>query len=233
MRHTRLGALPRTRAWGDVVSLIAGGAGAAQIANASTVVSAESVPDDSSRKPPKALRFEVGQTMDVLDESHRYWLAGADFVRTPDGRAGLPYRGGAPFVGYVDLAKKSFVPYKEAFPPTGEKPYKGGPTRYGWVAMLDEGPKPQGLWLFVSRWNREARRWASWRARILFEAPDRIEPADMKGVAVLEILARSGKEFIACIDDGPDRTWARISNDTWRRARRRTLKLSPEKGPPS
>jgi hypothetical protein len=33
MGHTRLGDLPRTRKWQDVVSLIAGGAGAAQIAN--------------------------------------------------------------------------------------------------------------------------------------------------------------------------------------------------------
>ncbi len=33
MGHTRLGDIPRTRKWQDVVSLIAGGAGAAQIAN--------------------------------------------------------------------------------------------------------------------------------------------------------------------------------------------------------
>lgn len=34
MGHTRLGGLPRTRAWGEVVGLIAGGAGVAQVANA-------------------------------------------------------------------------------------------------------------------------------------------------------------------------------------------------------
>jgi len=40
MGHTRLGALPRTRAWQDVVALIAGGAGAAQLAQA-TINAAE------------------------------------------------------------------------------------------------------------------------------------------------------------------------------------------------
>ena len=34
MGHTRLGDLPRTRKWQEVVSLIAGGAGACQVANA-------------------------------------------------------------------------------------------------------------------------------------------------------------------------------------------------------
>jgi hypothetical protein len=40
MGHTRLGDIPRTRAWRDVVALIAGGAGASQIANA-TISAAE------------------------------------------------------------------------------------------------------------------------------------------------------------------------------------------------
>ena len=40
MGHTRLGNLPRTRKWGQVVGLMAGGAGAAQIANA-TIRAAE------------------------------------------------------------------------------------------------------------------------------------------------------------------------------------------------
>lgn len=180
------------------------------------VVPAKSAPDSSLWKPPEAFRFDGNQPIDVLDETLRYWLGGASFLRAPGGRVALPYHGGAPFVGYIDLEKKSFVPYKDAFPPTGEKPYEGGPTRYGWVALLDEEPQPPGLWLFVSRWSREAQRWASWRVRIRFDEPDRIEVADMKGVAVLNVLARNGKEFIACIDDGPDRTWARLSTDTWK-----------------
>lgn len=40
MGHVRLGSLPRTRKWGEVVGLIAGGAGTAQIANA-TINAAE------------------------------------------------------------------------------------------------------------------------------------------------------------------------------------------------
>lgn len=40
MGHTRLGDLPRTRKWGQVVGLIAGGAGSAQVANA-TIRAAE------------------------------------------------------------------------------------------------------------------------------------------------------------------------------------------------
>lgn len=40
MGHTRLGELPRTRRWGQVVGLIAGGAGVAQVANA-TISAAE------------------------------------------------------------------------------------------------------------------------------------------------------------------------------------------------
>lgn len=180
-----------------------------------TVVPAKS-PENPSWNPPKAFRFRDKEPIALLGESFRYWLASATFLRTPDGRVALPYRGEAPFVGYIDLENKSFVPYKDAFPPTGEKPAKGGPTRYGWAAMLDEGAKPQGLWLFVHRWNREAKRWASWRVRIRFDAPARIEVADMKGVAVLEVLSQTEKEFIACIDDGPDRTWARISTDTWK-----------------
>lgn len=40
MGHTRLGRLPRTRQWGQVVGLIAGGAGTAQVANA-TIRAAE------------------------------------------------------------------------------------------------------------------------------------------------------------------------------------------------
>lgn len=40
MGHTRLGELPRTRRWADVVALIGGGAGVAQVANA-TIVAAE------------------------------------------------------------------------------------------------------------------------------------------------------------------------------------------------
>jgi hypothetical protein len=206
--------------------LLSAGAGLAEVAplpgsltiagKMYTVVPAKSAPDMSSSKPPKAFRFQVKDPVGILDETFRYWLGGATFLRTPDGRVALPYHGGAPFVGYIDLAKKSFVPYQDAFPPTGEKPYEGGPTRYGWVALLDEGPQPQGLCLFVSRWNREAQRWASWRARIRFDATDQIEVTEMKGVAVLEVLARNEKEFIACIDDGPDRTWARISTDTWK-----------------
>jgi hypothetical protein len=40
MGHIRLGALPRTRKWGQVVGLIEGGAGTAQVANA-TIIAAE------------------------------------------------------------------------------------------------------------------------------------------------------------------------------------------------
>jgi len=34
MGHTRLGDLPRTRKWQEVVALVAGGAGVCQVANA-------------------------------------------------------------------------------------------------------------------------------------------------------------------------------------------------------
>lgn len=179
------------------------------------VVPAESATIESPSKPPPAFAFAGTRPVDALDKSLRYWLEGASFLRTPDGRTALPFQGEAPFVGYIELEKKTFVPYEAAFPPTGEKPNEGGATRYHWVALLDEGPQPQGLWLFVSRWNRAARRWASWRARIRFAAPEQIEVAELPGGAVLEVLAKNGKEFIACIDDGPNRTWARLSTETW------------------
>lgn len=179
------------------------------------VVPAGSGTVESPSRVPKAFAFEGARPLDGLDESLRYWLAGASFLRAPDGRTALPFHGEAPFVGYIELGKQSFIPYRAVVPPTGEKPYQGGPTRYHWVALLDDGPQPQGLWLFVSRWNREAQRWAAWRARIRFAAPEQIEAAEMSGVAVLEVLARTGKEFIALIDDGPNRTWARLSTETW------------------
>lgn len=135
-------------------------------------------------------------------------------MRTPDGRTALPFQGEAPFVGYIEL-EKNVRSLRSGVPTDWRETQRGRRNPLPLVALLDEGPQPQGLWLFVSRWNRAARRWASWRARIRFAAPEQIEVAELPGGAVLEVLAKNGKEFIACIDDGPNRTWARLSTETW------------------
>lgn len=176
------------------------------------VVTRESRPDEFLRLPPQALRFQDHKPTEVLGESLRYWLDGCQFVRSPDGKFALPFHGDAPFVGYIDLDQKSFVSFKDAFPPTGEQLGKSWPPRYHWVSLLDEGPQPQGMWLFVSLWNRETLKSASWRVRVSLAAPGQIQVAAMDNVAVLEILARNGKEFLAHIAE--NHTWARISTDT-------------------
>ena len=48
MGHVRLGSLPRTRKWDQVVGLIAGGAGTAQVANA-TISAAEKVLENGAK----------------------------------------------------------------------------------------------------------------------------------------------------------------------------------------
>jgi len=59
MGHIRLGELPRTRKWAQVVGLIEGGAGSAQVANA-TITAAE-----------RGLRtcFEMGVTGSALPKA--------------------------------------------------------------------------------------------------------------------------------------------------------------------
>ena len=135
-------------------------------------------------------------------------------MRSPDGRFALPFQGEAPFVSYINLDSKSFVSFKDAFPPTGEQLGKSVPPRYRWVALPDDGPQPQGMWLLVSLWNRESQKTSAWRVRIPFNDPSKIQVVAMDETAVLEILARNGKEFIALIAE--KFTWARISTESWK-----------------
>lgn len=181
------------------------------------VVEVDSVPGAHRDGLPESLRFGEGKAIEGLPEDVRYYLEGAAFLRTPDGRFAVPFTGEAPFVGCIDLKAKTFVSFKDAFPPTGER--AGGsdltPTRYQWNALLDDGDKPAGMWLFVRRWDRGAKKFGSWRARVEFDAPDRVEAVAMDGVVPLRILGRREGEFL-CEVPGDRATWARVSTETWK-----------------
>lgn len=179
------------------------------------VISRAEIPNELRTELPNAWRFTGRQPLDSLDASLRYWLEGSEFLKSPDGKFALPFRGSAPFVGFIDIARKEFVRFDAHFPPTGEEPGKGGQTRYQWTALPDDVRNaPAGLWLFVRRWDRERRVMSSHRARVSFAEPARIQVEPMKA-AVERVCARDGKEMLCLIDDTGGETWARISTDTW------------------
>ena len=180
-----------------------------------SVVQRDSLPDEFTSAVPIAFRFRGKRPIDVLAPSVRYWLEGSEFLRSPDGQSALPFTGSAPFVGYINLVRGEFVTYKDVFPPTGEEKGKGGPTRYEWTAFLDErlAAAPQ-LLLFVHRWNRETKTFSSHRVIIPCDAPERIRVEPMRSV-VERVCARAEKEVLCVVDDGRDRTWARLATDTW------------------
>lgn len=179
------------------------------------VVSRAEIPNELRTALPNVWRFSSRQPLDLLDASLRYWLEGSEFLKSPDGKFALPFRGSAPFVGFIEIAKKEFVRYDAHFPPTGEEPAKGGPPRYEWAALPDdERNAPTGLWLFVRRWDRELQVMSSHRARVSFADPARIQVEPMKA-AVERVYARDGKEMLCLIVEAGGETWARISTDTW------------------
>lgn len=180
------------------------------------IVPGTSMPREMTSRLPKAYRFQKGQSTKRLDKSLQHWLGGYEFLRSPGGQFALPFEGNAPFVGYIDLAKNEFIYFKEAFPPTGEEPGKGSPTRYKWTGVLDKRPaQPTALWLFVRRWNRERRAFSSHRVRIPLADPGNIRVEVAEEAVVERVLAQTGSEILCEIADDFDRNWARISTDTW------------------
>ena len=175
-----------------------------------------SMPREMTSRLPRAYQFLKGQPIKGLDKSVRYWLGGVEFLRSPDGKFALPFEGSAPFVGYIDLAKKEFIYFKEAFTPTGEAQGKGSFTRYKWTGLLDQRPKqPTSLWLFVRRWDRERQAFASHRVSIPLFDPGKIRVAMMNHAVLERVLAQAENEILCRIVDNRNRNWARISMDDW------------------
>lgn len=181
------------------------------------VVQRDTVPRGLKSSLPEAYRFGAEQQpIRLLDEDLQFWLEGDRFLRSPDGKFALPFRGSAPFVGIIDLENRQFIPFGDVFPPTGEKRGKGGQTRYEWTGLLDRRQdKPAQLWLFVRRWNRSKRSYASHRVSIPLADPRRISVQSMNNVAVDRVYTQAGDEMLCEIADSRGRNWARISMQSW------------------
>ena len=180
------------------------------------IVARATMPGELTSRLPSAYRFLKGQPIEGLDKSVRYWLGGAEFLRSTDGKFALPFEGSAPFVGYIDLAENEFIYFKEAFTPTGEAQGKGSFTRYEWTGVLDQRPKqPTSLWLFVRRWDREKQAFASHRVSIPLSDPGKIRVEMMQQTVLERVLAQAENEILCQVVDNRNRNWARISMDTW------------------
>ena len=120
------------------------------------------------------------------------------------------------FYGYIDLAKKEFIYFKEAFTPTGEEQGKGSFTRFQWTGVLDQRPKqPASMWLFVRRWDRKRQAFSSHRVSIPLSDPGKIRVEMMEHALVERVFTRAENEILGKVVDVGNRIWARISTDTW------------------
>lgn len=174
------------------------------------------MPRKMTSRLPSAYRFRKDQPVKGLDESLEHWLESQEFLRSPDGKYAFPFRGSAPFVGYIDLAKKEFIQLKEAFPPTGEEQGKGGSSRYRWTGVLDQRPEQStALWLFVRRWDRDRMAFSSHRVKIPLADPGNIRIEIMMSAVVERVFTKAENEILCEVVDNRNRNWARISTETW------------------
>ena len=96
------------------------------------------------------------------------------------------------FYGYIDLPKKEFIYFKEAFTPTGEEQGKDSFTRYQWTGVLDQRPKqPASMWLFVRRWDRKRQAFSSHRVSIPLSDPGKIQVEMMKHAVVEQVFTQA------------------------------------------
>ena len=166
---------------------------------------------DTAFPVPPAFRFDRDDVdpYAALGKELQKQLSGQVFLRAPRGGYALPWRGEAAQIGYVDSAKRTFVPWEQGFPGLEKHNY------YRWVGLCrDAFEMPGSYFLFVSRWDQKTKKNISWRVTVSFADPSRPRVESMNDNSVRGLFTRRGDQVPGVIYNGRRAVWAILSART-------------------